>query len=66
MEKKMKFTTPKVPNFIIVENTHAKEGEFSVSVAEFSDEEIYEIGVEWTNKLLERAKEIRKSQKTSL
>ena len=55
MEKKIKIQIPSVPNFILTDNPEIK-----LSLEEFSDGELTEIGVEWTKKLIERAKYIRK------
>ena len=50
MEKKVKVNIPKVPNFIKVGN------EF-ISVTEFTEDELNEIGKEWTAKLIARSKD---------
>lgn len=48
---------PKVPNFIL----YKKNGELTpISVGEFSDEELEQIGNEWTKNLIKTAHEVRK------
>jgi len=52
MEKKMSVKCPSVPNFLVV-------GTHSLSITEFSEEELREVGKEWTERLIEHAAEIR-------
>ena len=54
MKKEVNIEIPSVPNFISV-------GSDRLSITEFSDEELREIGKLWTEKLIERSKEITKS-----
>lgn len=52
MEKSFKVAIPTVPNFLKV-NTN------TLSIAEFTEKELREIGKEWTEALVTRANEIR-------
>lgn len=52
MKKHIEVVVPSVPNFL-------KVGTQTVSVAEFSNNELRQIGREWTEKLIKRAQTIR-------
>jgi hypothetical protein len=52
MEKKVAVKIPMVPNFI-------KVGDKPTSIEKFTDDELKEIGKEWTIKLIETAKKRR-------
>lgn len=49
MEKKLTVHIPTVPNFL-------KVGEQTFPISDFSEKELKEIGREWTQNLIERAK----------
>lgn len=53
--KQMAVNIPATPNFIIV-NT------YPVSISEFSDKELHEIGKQWTIELIKRAAVIRQNK----
>jgi len=51
MDKNFKIICPSTPNFIRVVGV-----EGSISISDFSEEELREIGQEWTEELVRRAK----------
>ena len=57
MQKVFKVTVPMRPNFITV-------GVEKVSIADFKDAELKEIGAEWTRELLKDARMKRKAKRT--
>lgn len=52
MKKEIKVEIPSTPNFI-------KVGEVVVSIEDFTDEELKELGKEWTEDLLKKAQKKR-------
>ncbi len=53
-KKTIRIKVPGVPNFIMAEGDVEK-----LSIADFTEDELQSIGDAWTQKLIERAKEIR-------
>lgn len=54
LEVKARVRVPKVPNFILYEQSDGK-----ISVGDLTDEQLAEIGELWTQDLLKRAAEVR-------
>lgn len=55
MEKPLKVRIPDVPNFLLVGDEKT-----AVSIGKFTDEELKQVGIEWTEKLIDNAKKKRK------
>lgn len=51
MEKKIKIECPIVPNYLRVEGM-----EEAIRISEFTEEELLEIGKEWTEELIKKSK----------
>lgn len=56
MEKKIKFKLPMLPNFVMAEGN----SQYSTDIKDFTDEELKQIGKEWTEALLAHAQKRRK------
>lgn len=54
---KTKIKIPMVPNYVFSEEKNVQ-----YSVSEFTDEQLKEIGRQWTENLIKRAKEQRKNK----
>ena len=57
MKKEIDIQIPRVPNFLLTRS------QISISVAEFSDDELRKVGYEWTDKLIVRANQLRAGSK---
>lgn len=65
--RRIKVQVPTVPNFLYIDivlteseaSLFASGRTATVSIATFSDEDLSEVGKQWTEKLIARAKEIR-------
>ena len=59
MQKNIEMELPSLPNFIRAKETMKGQERSVIDVADFSDEELREIGKEWTEALIEHARERR-------
>lgn len=54
MNVKIEVEIPSIPNFIM-----SKVDRFTISLSQFSEDELTEIGKMWTQKLIEKSKEVK-------
>jgi hypothetical protein len=60
MKKSIEMELPSLPNFIRSKEETKDSGSAVVDIASFTDEELKAIGIEWTQALIEKARERRK------
>jgi hypothetical protein len=58
-EKKVKTITPMVPNFIRISEVKSLSGGGTIDIKDFTDEELRQIGKDWTDALIRNAKQRR-------
>jgi len=68
LTKRMSVELPTMPNFLKVSETFGENGikDHTVSVIEFTDQQLREIGKNWTEALVEHAKEKREKSQPQL